>query len=168
MYVWPHRTRLILFSAAILLIVQVAMHTASYTQFFADDPTLFSSKCQWLKNLGWPSEKAAVDCQRGKLYFQISIDDARPDRGKTAEEYTLDLGIITIWRWRAAISGTTYGADLRLWYSIGINVMLLVLFTHRRRRKQVPSINHCIECGYDLFKNTSGVCPECGSRLISQ
>lgn len=26
---------------------------------------------------------------------------------------------------------------------------------------------HCLKCGYDLSKNTSGVCPECGSAIRS-
>ena len=32
---------------------------------------------------------------------------------------------------------------------------------YRRRRR-----NQCIKCGYDLTGNVSGVCPECGTRVL--
>ena len=34
---------------------------------------------------------------------------------------------------------------------------------HRRRRKK----GLCLECGYDLTGNVSGICPECGKRIRS-
>ena len=35
------------------------------------------------------------------------------------------------------------------------------------RRVRKPRVGHCADCGYDLTGNTSGVCPECGSKVES-
>ena len=32
----------------------------------------------------------------------------------------------------------------------------------RRRRRERRRLNRCVQCGYDLTGNVSGVCPECG------
>jgi hypothetical protein len=42
-------------------------------------------------------------------------------------------------------------------------VLWLVLCLIRRR----PSAGQCTLCGYDLTGNTSGVCPECGTPVMS-
>jgi len=34
-------------------------------------------------------------------------------------------------------------------------------------RRRIPA-GHCRRCGYDLTKNESGVCPECGVRIARQ
>ena len=35
------------------------------------------------------------------------------------------------------------------------------------RRTRRPRAGHCVNCGYDLTGNTSGVCPECGTEVES-
>jgi hypothetical protein len=40
---------------------------------------------------------------------------------------------------------------------------LVTLFRSRIRRYRRRTGGRCSECGYDLFGNESGVCPECGT-----
>jgi len=40
---------------------------------------------------------------------------------------------------------------------------VLAWMIHRALNLQSPG--HCHQCGYDLFGNTSGVCPECGTPI---
>lgn len=42
---------------------------------------------------------------------------------------------------------------------LSITPMLIVIWRHRH---QIPP-DHCQRCGYNLFANTSGICPECGT-----
>ena len=34
-------------------------------------------------------------------------------------------------------------------------------------KNEIPA-NHCLECGYNLEGNTSGVCPECGTKVAGE
>jgi len=47
-----------------------------------------------------------------------------------------------------------------IWIPLTFIAVLTALLGHRARR-QIPT-GHCWRCGYDLTKNESGVCPECG------
>ena len=55
---------------------------------------------------------------------------------------------------------------LGYWAAFGV---LLVLFARqaaeRRRREKRRLMGLCVQCGYDLTGNVSGVCPECGRAL---
>jgi hypothetical protein len=44
-------------------------------------------------------------------------------------------------------------------------VPLLVIMERRARERLRRRTNCCVECGYDLTGNVSGVCPECGSLV---
>ena len=35
------------------------------------------------------------------------------------------------------------------------------------RRDRLQRDGHCAKCGYDLAGNTSGICPECGTPIVS-
>ena len=56
-------------------------------------------------------------------------------------------------------------------YTIGSNtlaliVMITALFSLYRARKRYPSKQFaCEHCGYNLFTNVSGICPECGTPI---
>jgi len=50
---------------------------------------------------------------------------------------------------------------------IGIVPALLGLAHYRRKRRSRFPSGHCANCGYNLFGNTSGICPECGVRAGS-
>lgn len=55
---------------------------------------------------------------------------------------------------------------LPIWLAALITAILPAMYLHltfRRRRSTV--INPCPSCGYSLFGNISGVCPECGSKV---
>jgi len=66
-------------------------------------------------------------------------------------------------------SPNTRIVSVRLWFLIATGSLLLLPFgvaayravqKYQRRRG-----NRCWKCGYDLTGNTSGVCPECGTRV---
>ena len=44
-------------------------------------------------------------------------------------------------------------------------VALAVGIPFRVRRRPIPP-DHCQACGYNLTGNISGVCPECGARIV--
>lgn len=44
---------------------------------------------------------------------------------------------------------------------------LLVRYEKNRRRR-LNARTHCLSCGYNLTGNTSGVCPECGTRIAAR
>lgn len=47
-------------------------------------------------------------------------------------------------------------------------ILCLSILGYRRwRRREREKAGECINCGYDLRGNTSGVCPECGKENIS-
>jgi hypothetical protein len=37
----------------------------------------------------------------------------------------------------------------------------------KRVRRRRPKEGHCVKCGYSLMGNVSGVCPECGARVVA-
>ena len=44
------------------------------------------------------------------------------------------------------------------------NALLFAAGTSQRRRHQWAEEGRCLNCGYDLTANQSGVCPECGTQ----
>jgi len=44
--------------------------------------------------------------------------------------------------------------------------LLIPIFILTRSRFKSRRPGHCQTCGYDLTGNTSGVCPECGHRMV--
>jgi hypothetical protein len=69
---------------------------------------------------------------------------------------------------RTPDGGFYYAARVPLWEPIALLSIwpicfLFVAFLRRRRGKA----GSCRKCGYSLTGNTSGVCPECGTRVSS-
>ncbi|HEY3241813.1 MAG TPA: hypothetical protein VGM03_00550 [Phycisphaerae bacterium] len=62
-------------------------------------------------------------------------------------------------RWEA-FPGTQI-LSVPVWLPVLILVAPTLWLWVRDRR---PKPGHCQRCGYDLTGNTSGVCPECGTR----
>ena len=58
---------------------------------------------------------------------------------------------------------------LRHWDMFRISVILILISTHlsvlTRRKKRTPGL--CAHCGYNLYGNVSGRCPECGAEIPS-
>lgn len=44
-------------------------------------------------------------------------------------------------------------------------IPLLLAFWWINRREERRANGQCVECGYSLTGNRSGVCPECGRRI---
>jgi len=56
-----------------------------------------------------------------------------------------------------------------LWIPLWIPFLIILLPTALlfwRDRRRIPP-GHCQKCGYDLTGNVSGVCPECGEKVIA-
>lgn len=64
-------------------------------------------------------------------------------------------------RWFVTECGETShnGYILPLWMPLAACAVPTLILAHRSRR---PPPGHCRACGYNLFGNTSGACPECG------
>jgi len=100
----------------------------------------------------------------------------------------LSLGICAISVWAAAIEQTidndfgppglqTIGPGWpqhgfqyvdRMWYAVipwTILPMIWALSAIRRRQRWRSRASQCINCGYNLTGNASGICPECGRAI---
>lgn len=53
--------------------------------------------------------------------------------------------------------------QIPLWIFVMLTGIPAAYLFRRDRNRRLPG--HCRGCGYDLFGNTSGKCPECGERL---
>jgi predicted RNA-binding Zn-ribbon protein involved in translation (DUF1610 family) len=58
------------------------------------------------------------------------------------------------------------GRDAPAFGGIAVVVSLLMLFLVTRQFNSADGPPECYQCGYDLTGNVSGVCPECGRRVI--
>ena len=47
---------------------------------------------------------------------------------------------------------------------LGLYPTYVLVFARKRRRDRLRRQGLCVKCGYNLTGNTSGVCPECGTR----
>jgi|GEM_PF-2930771 len=61
---------------------------------------------------------------------------------------------IQFFYWQAAILTAIYPTLYVIGFALGIG-----------RRKLRQSVQGCVQCGYDLQGNQSGVCPECGKTI---
>ncbi len=53
-----------------------------------------------------------------------------------------------------------------LWIPLGSSLLILVtLVSWRYWRELDPLDGCCVQCGYDLCGNKSGICPECGTGV---
>ena len=52
-----------------------------------------------------------------------------------------------------------------LLWAFGPGIVLLYLHEHYRRMRLYP---RCLNCGYQLTGNTSGICPECGEQVPAE
>lgn len=60
----------------------------------------------------------------------------------------------------AVVLGTGKGIFVPLWIPLIVLVATTTLLLWRDRKR--ARTGYCIQCGYNLFGNTSGRCPECG------
>lgn len=77
----------------------------------------------------------------------------------------------SLWRVISDMEAMKWRAPQSQRWAIGFNqvvgfclIMLLVCVLPRLFRPRLRP-GHCNRCGYDLFRNTSGCCPECGERI---
>ena len=74
----------------------------------------------------------------------------------------------------AIVYGFDGGGPLRfniIWIPLWLPLALLLIYPsyafirgpHRRHRRRKKGL--CLNCGYNLTGNVSGVCPECGERI---
>lgn len=69
----------------------------------------------------------------------------------------------------AFVGGALAGPGVPLMVTGGIGVFIAVLSIIGRRgalKMRFVDAPNCMQCGYDLTGNLSGVCPECGTALV--
>ncbi len=70
----------------------------------------------------------------------------------------------SLWSLIGAIAGVFVFVDFRVWPLLVIPISILF---RSWRSYRLTRYRHghglCVECGYDLTGNVSGVCPECGT-----
>ena len=63
---------------------------------------------------------------------------------------------------RVVVTRKSTALVVPLWLGPFLCSLATIVFFRRARR---PPRGRCVECGYDLQGNISGVCPECGTRI---
>jgi hypothetical protein len=59
------------------------------------------------------------------------------------------------------------GIAVRLWTLDALAAMLPIAWLARwRQQRRLRGIGTCLKCGYNLIGNLSGVCPECGAKIV--
>jgi hypothetical protein len=58
---------------------------------------------------------------------------------------------------------TGYNIQLPLWSLFVLSLIPTAIVWYDDRRRSPAG--HCMTCGYDLTGNTTGVCPECGTKI---
>ncbi len=109
-----------------------------YLQPFSNDGTgrnLF----QRLIRLGWP----IIEGERHELF------------GPPDWEYEPQMSAQANYEWRAVVP---------LWLLV-VGFSFLVAYYFFWLPRHYHKAGHCRSCGYNLTGNTSGVCPECGTRV---
>ncbi len=79
-----------------------------------------------------------------------------------------DLGLVAVRHEKLVLSAWTPGIPIIVFAAYPALVLTTHLVSRIRRsilRRRRLRMNHCLECGYDLTGNVSGVCPECGERI---
>lgn len=105
-----------------------------------------------------------LDWQLGAFGWQFGV--SRIPKGQVGEP--------DIWAQRFGLTWPHYnridtynalvlGVAIPLWCLMLPTMILAVLFKRAGRRRSPPGF--CPFCRYDLTANTSGICPECGSRI---
>ena len=62
--------------------------------------------------------------------------------------------------------GNGFEIDVPFWLLLLAATIPTALLFHRDRHRIPPG--HCRQCGYNLFGNVSGVCPECGGKVPAE
>lgn len=74
--------------------------------------------------------------------------------------------ILGFWLPDASLGGRTKHVILPIWVPVVIVLVGAAYAAWRNRRRR--AIGACRRCGYDLTGNVSGVCPECGERVMQR
>jgi 4-amino-4-deoxy-L-arabinose transferase-like glycosyltransferase len=67
------------------------------------------------------------------------------------------------WFYRGMMYPPLTGFAAPLWLPFLASALPTSILLYRDRRR--PQSGHCAQCGYDLTSNTSGICPECGTKV---
>ena len=81
----------------------------------------------------------------------------------TAMSCLLIVGIIgALWY---ALNGLAIALSIIFIWIMVATMPAVILFRRQWDREQRAKNNQCIDCGYNLAGNRSGVCPECGRKI---
>lgn len=73
------------------------------------------------------------------------------------------------WSWWAWPHLSDYGVMVPVWLLVVcLSISTFLLYRIERQRKRRRLANYCAHCGYDLTGNQSGVCSECGKRVVAR
>ena len=71
--------------------------------------------------------------------------------------------VLHAWKLFTSPGGLRNLASVEFWAPVAFVVIALLLLWLPDRRR--PSLGHCLNCGYNLTGNESGVCPECATPV---
>ena len=122
----------------------------------------------------------SIWCEGGLVRAQAShrAKNLRSTRVKTDGSFSSGKSVVDFWSWGSFVYFAVHDASNRrivaqmvhipIWAPVAAfslyPVLALITFPARRRRRR-KRLGLCIACGYDLTGNTSGICPECGSKI---
>lgn len=160
---------------AALLSLSVAMCCRSY---WANDEAWYTH----FNHLTDDAIMAGLISRHGSLMYSWNIVNphldggisfrSTPLNGKPLWSYSGRLGKLGFIYWSTYHSGLFVPRGFILvlpyWFVILIFSALFFPFAARRvldRRRHAASDGRCLQCGYNLTGNTSGICPECGTEV---
>lgn len=118
----------------------------------------------WILFLFIPTDSLVVAIDDGGIGFSVAKKPRREFSGFSFRMYHDN----DPWRWlpewgtdHAQISRSGY---LPLWIPLLLCIVATIVIF--RRTRMTPT--GCGACGYDLTGNVSGVCPECGERVVNE
>lgn len=123
----------------------------------------------------YPRRFANMYLERGYIELDITWHSCEAERGHYVDYYVVGLwyhesGAYPSWGNPPYLAGVVVGVQIPyLLALLWITPAVRGLRTMRRRRvhRRREQSSECLECGYSLVGNVSGVCPECGCATKS-
>jgi hypothetical protein len=110
--------------------------------------------------------RISIDVSDGRISLLVNVgeDGFRPDLSWRWYDH-----FITIWGFGDG-QGGPYLIEIAAWIPFVLLCVVpsFILIRRVRRTRRWAATGRCVQCGYNLTGNVSGICPECGAALKSE
>ena len=146
-----------------MLAVRIKQRSILFTAWFLSSALLLASISTFITGVGYFGETKQVMFISGGLLIQDAPLQGVAMGLRTFNVEMPDRGLGSRVRGFFMLPQHIGSA---LWIPLGSALLILVtIVSWRYWRELDPLDGYCEKCGYDLWSNTSGVCPECGTPV---